>query len=59
MADCIPYGSDVSGGVFECADCGEGLQISSTESLPPCPNHDDSHSRECWKTIYGKGESAD
>lgn len=55
----IPYGSDVSGGVFECADCGAGLQIQSTESLPPCPQHDSDHTQNAWKTIYGRGESED
>lgn len=57
MADCIPYGSDVSGGVFQCGDCGEGLQISSTQSLPPCPRHDSEHNRDCWQVVYGKGEA--
>lgn len=54
----IPYGSDVSGGVFACADCGEGLQIASTQSLPPCPEHDDDHTQNGWKVVYGKGESS-
>lgn len=54
----IPYGADVSGGVFECADCGTGLQIESTQSLPPCPDHDADHTHNAWKTIYGKGESS-
>lgn len=53
----IPYGADVSGGAFECLDCGYGLQIRSTESLPPCPNFDATHTRKSWKTLYGKGES--
>lgn len=53
----IPYGADVSGGTFECLDCGYGLQISSTESLPPCPDFDDSHTVKGWKALYGKGES--
>ena len=59
MAECIPYGSDVSGGVFKCADCGYGLQIESSDSLPPCPQHDDDHTEECWTVIYGKGDAAD
>lgn len=54
----IPYGSNVSGGAFACADCGEGIQISSTTSLPPCPNHDESHTKNAWNTLYGRGESA-
>ncbi len=58
MSECIPYGSNVSGGVFECADCGEGLQIASTQSLPPCPNYDNSHTNRCWSTIYGQGEAS-
>ncbi len=54
---CIEYGSNVSGGAFEYAGCGEGLQIASTESLPPCPNFDDAHTKKCWRTIYGQGDT--
>ncbi len=53
----IPYGANVSGGAFACADCGEGLQISSTQSLPPCPKHDESHTLNGWNTLYGRGEA--
>lgn len=28
MEETIAYGSNVAGGVFECLDCGYGLQIS-------------------------------
>ncbi len=54
--ECVPYGSDVSGGAFACADCGYGLQMQSG-TLPPCPQHDGSHGRQCWNVLYGKGES--
>lgn len=57
MGETIPYGSDVAGGTFECLDCGYGLQISSTESLPPCPYLDDEHTTKAWRTIYGRGEA--
>ncbi len=54
----VPYGSDASGGVFACADCGYGLQIQSTSSLPPCPHHDDSHTANAWSPVYGRGDAA-
>jgi hypothetical protein len=57
--DCVPYGSDVSGGAFECADCGEGIQMESGDSLPPCPKIDDSHTEKCWKVLYGQGDAPD
>jgi predicted RNA-binding Zn-ribbon protein involved in translation (DUF1610 family) len=53
MAQTVPSGSDVSAGTYECTECGNHLQVSSTESLPPCP--------ECgngqWRTISG-GDAA-
>lgn len=55
----IPYGSDVSGGAFACADCGEGIQMKSGDSLPPCPKHDDDHEQNGWKVLYGAGDAED
>ncbi len=52
----VPYGSDVSGGAFACTDCGYGLQMQSG-TLPPCPQHDASHTEEAWNVLYGRGES--
>lgn len=37
MPETIPAGSDVSAGTYKCTNCGNELQVSSTESLPPCP----------------------
>ena len=57
--DEIPYGSDVSGGAFACADCGHGIQMASGDSLPPCPEHDDSHTKNAWRSLYGQGDAKD
>lgn len=58
--DHIPYGSDVSGGAFACVDCGEGIQMESGDSLPPCPYIDDKpHPQKGWKNLYGGGDAAD
>ena len=35
--DHVPYGSDVSAGTYECADCGHEYSNQSKTSLPPCP----------------------
>jgi hypothetical protein len=37
MADPVPAGSDVSAGTYKCTNCGNELQVGSTEHLPPCP----------------------
>ncbi len=52
----VPYGSDVSGGAFACADCGYGLQMQSG-TLPPCPQHDASHTANAWNVLYGRGDA--
>lgn len=57
--DCVPYGSDVSGGAFSCADCGRSIQMQSGDSLPPCPGFDDSHVRKCWSVLHGQGDAPD
>jgi predicted nucleic acid-binding Zn-ribbon protein len=38
MADTVPAGSQVSAGLYRCANCGHELQLRSTENLPPCPS---------------------
>lgn len=56
----IPYGSDVSAGTFECADCGERIQIGSAKSLPPCSNNGDGrHHTKAWSAVSGRGDAAD
>jgi Zn finger protein HypA/HybF involved in hydrogenase expression len=53
MAEPVPAGSDVSAGTYACTNCGNTIDVQSTESLPPCP--------ECgngqWNTQSG-GDSA-
>lgn len=61
----IPNGSDVSAGKYECNDCGYVISISSTESLPPCPEGnltEDNpkyvkHVEHSWKCISGVGDA--
>ena len=54
--NCIPYGSDVSGGRFKCQDCGNVITMSSSKSLPPCSNSSVIHIKKCWKNITGQGD---
>jgi predicted nucleic acid-binding Zn-ribbon protein len=53
MAEPVPAGSDVSSGTYQCTQCGNQIEMSSTQHLPPCP--------ECgngqWSTVSG-GDSA-
>ena len=53
MAEPVPAGSDVSSGTYQCTQCGNQIDVSSTKSLPPCP--------ECgngqWSSVSG-GDSA-
>lgn len=56
--DCIPYGSDVSGGQFKCQDCGKVITIASTPSMPPCSNFTEAtHPKKCWKNLSGQGDA--
>lgn len=56
--DCVPYGSDVSAGTFECRDCGRIISTSSVSSLPPCPDYNTKlHTKKCWKVISGGGDA--
>lgn len=55
---CVPYGSDVSSGTYECGDCGREYSNQSKTSLPPCPNHSPStHTKNCWHIKSGRGDS--
>ena len=54
MSDPVPAGSDVSSGTYRCTSCGHELAISSTKSLPPCPNCGNGE----WQTVTG-GDSAE
>ena len=57
---CVPYGSDVSAGEFECKDCGEIIKMSSKKSLPPCPKISESpHRYKCWIVLKGQGDAPD
>ena len=55
MADSVPAGSDVTSGTYRCTECGNELEVSSTQSLPPCA--------ECgngqWTTVSGGDSAAD
>lgn len=56
--NCIPYGSDVSGGRFKCQDCGREMVMASASSLPPCPFYkEDTHPKKCWKNLTGQGDA--
>lgn len=56
--NCIPYGSDVSGGTFKCQDCGNEITMASASSLPPCSNYTPStHKKKCWKNLSGQGDA--
>jgi predicted RNA-binding Zn-ribbon protein involved in translation (DUF1610 family) len=37
MAEPVPAGSDVSAGTYQCTNCGNTIDVGSTQSLPPCP----------------------
>ncbi|WP_257911368.1 hypothetical protein [Campylobacter lari] len=56
----IRYGSDISGGKFECVDCGYVITIPSRDSLPPCPNfrsNPNEHKLKGWKNLTGRGDA--
>jgi hypothetical protein len=55
---CVPYGSDVSAGTYQCADCGHIYSNQSKKSLPPCPNLKETHhEKHAWNIITGQGDS--
>lgn len=58
----VPYGSDVSSGRYECADCGYILSAQSIKSLPPCPESNKKtnkieHTKKGWYILSGKGDA--
>jgi hypothetical protein len=56
--DNVPYGSDVSAGTYECADCGREYSNQSKTSLPPCPDFKPStHVLNGWKILTGQGDA--
>ena len=54
MAEPVPAGSDVSAGTYKCTNCGNEIEVSSVQSLPPCP----SCQNGSWQTQSG-GDSKD
>ena len=58
--DLVHYGSDVSAGTNECADCGRQYSNQSKTSLPPCPNLDRfQHTLMGWKILTGQGDAVE
>ena len=54
MANPVPAGSDVAAGTYKCTNCGNAIDVSSTQSLPPCPRCQNGE----WETVSG-GDSSD
>lgn len=56
--NCVPYGSDVSAGTYQCADCGHKYSNQSKTSLPPCPQLEKApHPKKCWNVLSGQGDA--
>ena len=55
MAEPVPAGSDVSAGTYKCINCGNTIDLGSTESLPPCPSCDIGQ----WETLSGGDSTQD
>jgi len=55
MAEPVPAGSDVSAGTYRCTNCGNSIDVSSTQSLPPCPSCNNSE----WETVSGGDSNQD
>ena len=54
----VPYGSDVSAGSYECADCGQAYSNQSKTSMPPCPKFTKATHPLCgWKIVTGQGDA--
>ena len=49
MAEPVPAGSDVSAGTYKCTNCGNTIDVGSSQSLPPGP----SCSNGEWSTVSG------
>ncbi len=55
--NCVPYGSDVSAGTYQCADCGRQYSNQSKTSLPPCPEYSPTnHIKKRWIILSGQGD---
>jgi hypothetical protein len=53
-----PYGSDVSAGTYECADCGHLYSNQSKTSMPPCPYFEKlTHPKRGWNILTGQGDA--
>ena len=55
MAEPVPAGSDVSSGTYRCTQCGNSIDVGSTQHLPPCPNCGNGE----WSTESGGDSSSD
>jgi hypothetical protein len=55
MAEPVPIGSDVSSGTYRCTNCGNQLDVQSTQHLPPCPSCGGPNQ---WESMSG-GDSTD
>ena len=55
MAEPVPAGSDVSAGTYRCTNCGNTIDVGSTQSLPPCPKCANGE----WSTVTGGDAATD
>ncbi|QXH56514.1 hypothetical protein [Pseudomonas maumuensis] len=56
--DLVKYGSDVSAGSYECADCGRPYSNQGKTSMPPCPDFTPgTHPKRGWKILTGVGDA--
>lgn len=51
----IPAGSDVSAGTYRCTNCGNQIDVQSTQSLPPCPECNNGE----WTAVTGGDAAGD
>jgi predicted nucleic acid-binding Zn-ribbon protein len=49
MAEPVPAGSDVSAGTYRCTNCGNTIDVGSSQSLPPCPSCNNGE----WQSVSG------
>ncbi|SBW08933.1 hypothetical protein KL86DPRO_50025 [uncultured delta proteobacterium] len=49
----IPYGRMIHSGRFKCTDCGYEITLHAARPLPPCPRHDDAHTKKSWQMLAG------
>jgi predicted nucleic acid-binding Zn-ribbon protein len=55
MAEPVPAGSDASAGTYRCTNCGNTIDVGSTQSLPPCPSCNNGE----WTTVSGGDSTQD